>query len=312
MEQQVQVWVGIDVGKRQLAVGLSTGERFTLNNDEAGVAELVERMAAVGPALVVLEASGGYERMVWLALWEAGIATARVNPRDTYHFAQANRQLAKTDRLDAGGLAEFAERMRPAPIAPPADEELRQLVGRRRQLVAMLTAEKNRRQQGSRPIRKSLDRTIAALERELAAIDHAIERQMSESAQTSRASQLLRAVPGVGPVATATLIARLPELGRLSRREIAALAGVAPFDHQSGAWRGRSVIFGGRADVRAILYMATLTAVRCNPPLRVFYRRLRSAGKPAKVALTAAMRKLLIILNAILKTDSPWRQTCPV
>jgi transposase len=200
--------------------------------------------------------------------------------------------------------------MRPAPTAPPADEELRQLVRRRQQLVAMLTAEKNRRQQASRPIRKSLERTIAALERELAAIELAIERQLEASAQLSRTSQLLRAVPGVGAVLTATLIARLPELGRLSRREIAALAGVAPFDHQSGVWRGRSMIFGGRADVRAVLYMASLTALRCNPPLRAFYRRLRSAGKSAKVAITAMMRKLLIILNAILKTQTPWSQPC--
>ena len=217
-------------------------------------------------------------------------------------FAQAHRQLAKTDRLDARGLAEFAAKMGPAPTAPPADEELKALVGRRRQLVAMLTAEKNRRHQAPRPIGKSLDRTIRALERELGAIKHEIERKLAGSAQLSRQSALLRTVPGVGPVASATLIARLPELGRLNRREIAAMAGVAPFDHQSGVWRGRSVIFGGLADVRAALYMATLAAVRYNPALRAFYRRLRAAGKPAKVALTAAMRKLLLTLNAILKT----------
>ncbi|MGH9486276.1 MAG: IS110 family transposase [Terriglobales bacterium] len=309
MERQ-EVWVGIDVGKRQLEVALSTGAGFTLDNDEAGVAELVSRLGAAAPALVVLEASGGYEQQAWIALWEAGIPAARVNPRDTYHFAQANRQLAKTDRLDARGLAQFAAKMRPEPTAPPADEELKALVGRRRQLVAMLTAEKNRRHQAPRPIRKSLDRTIRALERELAAIDHAIERQLAESAQLSRDSKLLRTVPGVGPVACATLIARLPELGRLNRREIAALAGVAPFDHQSGAWRGRSMIFGGRPDVRTALYMATLAAVRYNPAIAAFYRRLR-AGKPAKVALTAAMRKLLLTLNAILKHRTQWSPLCP-
>lgn len=307
MAAQSPVWVGIDVGKRQLAVALSTGECFALDNDADGVAALVERLGAAAPALVVLEASGGYERPTWLALWEAGIPTARVNPRDTYHFAQAHRQLAKTDRLDARGLAAFAERMRPVPVAPLADEELKQLVGRRRQLVALQTAEKNRRQQAAGPIRQSVERTLRALEREVGAIDHAIERKLGALAELRHASKLLRGVPGVGPITTATLLARLPELGRLSRREIAALAGVAPFDRQSGAWRGRSTIFGGRPEVRAMLYMATMTALRRNPTLKSFYGRLLAAGKPKKLALIAAMRKLLVIL----KTDSPWRPPCP-
>jgi len=304
------VWAGIDVGKRELAVALSTGAEFILANDEAGVAELIERLCAAAPALVVLEASGGYEHAAWIALWEAGLAVAVVNPRDTYHFAQASRRLAKTDALDARGLAEFAARMRPAPTAPPADEELKALVGRRRQLVAMLAAEKNRRQQAPQWLRKSHDRAIRALERERGAIDHAIERKLEQSAHLSRQRELLCAVPGVGPVACATLLAKLPELGRLNRREIAALAGVAPLDQQSGVWRGRSTIFGGRAEVRAVLYMATLAAVRCNPMLRSFYRRLREAGKPAKIALTAAMRKLLLTLNAILKHRTHWSPVC--
>jgi transposase len=249
-----QVFVGIDVSKLQLEVALSTGESFAVGNDQAGVAELVRRLRTVAPELVVLEASD-YERAAWIALWEAGLAVARVNPRDSYHFAQARRQLAKTDRIDARGLCEFAVRVRPAPKVPPeaADEELRALVDRRRQLVAMLVAERNRRQQMPKSIRKRIERTIRALKRELGTIDQAIERKLSESAKLGSSSALLRAVPGVGPVACATLLARLPELGRLNRREIAALVGVAPYDRQSGAWRGPSSIFGGRAEVRAAL-----------------------------------------------------------
>ena len=184
------------------------------------------------------------------------------------------------------------------------------LVDRRRQLVGMLVAERNRRQQMPKSICKSIERTIRALKHELGTIDQAIELKLSASAELGSSRALLRAVPGVGPVACATLLARLPELGRLNRREIAALAGVAPFDRQSGAWRGPSAIFGGRAEVRAALYMATLTAVRHQPALRAFYQRLRERGKPAKVALVAAMRKLLAILNAVLKHHTPWNPLC--
>lgn len=218
------------------------------------------------------------------------------------------RRLAKTDRIDARGLCEFAARVQPDPNVPPeaANQELRALVDRRRQLVAMVVAERNRGQQMPKSIGKSIKRTIGALKRELRTIDLAIERMLSESAKLSSSSALLRAVPGVGSVACATLLARLPELGHLNRRQIAALVGVAPFDRQSGAWRGRSLIFGGRAEVRTALYMATLTAVRRQPALRTFYQRLRDCGKPAKVALVAAMRKLLTILNAMLKNHKPW------
>jgi transposase len=308
---QQQIFVGIDVSKVQLEVALSTGEGFAVGNDIRGIAELVRRLRTAAPELVVLEASD-YERAAWIALWEAGLAVARVNPRDSYHFAQARRRLAKTDRIDARGLCEFAARVRPAPNVPPeaANEELRALVDRRRQLVGMLVAERNRGQQMPKSICKSIERTIHALKRELGTIDQAIELKLSESAELGSSRALLRAVPGVGPVACATLLARLPELGRLNRREIAALAGVAPFDRQSGAWRGPSAIFGGRAEVRAALYMATLTAVRHQPALRAFYQRLRERGKPAKVALVAAMRKLLAILNAVLKHHTPWNPLC--
>jgi transposase len=314
MKVQQQMFVGIDVSKLYLEVALSSGAGFAVSNDPAGVAELVRRLRAVAPELVVLEASD-YERAAWLALWEAGLAVARVNPRDTYHFAQARRQLAKTDRIEARALCEFALRVRPAPNVPPAAaaEELRVLVGRRRQLVTMLVAERNRSRQQMLPaIRKSIERTIGALAQELELIDRAIECQLRASVKLGGRSALLRAVPGIGPVACATLLARLPELGCLNRREIAALVGVAPFDRQSGAWRGSSAIFGGRAEVRAALYMATLSAVRYQPALKAFYQRLRERGKPAKVALVAAMRKLLAVLNAVLKQHTPWNPTCPV
>jgi transposase len=309
---QQHVFVGIDVSKMQLEVAFSTGEGFAIGNDQRGIAELIRRLHKAAPTLVVFEASD-YERAAWIALSEAGFAVARVNPRDSYHFAQARRRLAKTDRIDARGLCEFAARVRPAPNVPPdaANEELRALVDRRRQLVAMLVAERNRSQQMPKSICKSIKRTIAALKLELGTIDQAIERTLSESAKLGSSSALLRAVPGVGPVACATLLARLPKLGHPNRREIAALVGVAPFDRQSGMWRGPSSIFGGRAEVRAALYMATLTAVRRQPALRAFYQRLRECGKPAKVALVAAMRKLLTILNAVLKAHRPWSPLSP-
>jgi transposase len=262
----------------------------------------------------VLEASGGYESPAYLALWEAGVPTALINPRDAYHFAQANRQLAKTDQLDARGLCEFGLRMQPEPLPPPeaADEELKALAVRRRQVVKMLAAERTRVQQAPRSVRSSLKRIIRALERELGALDHQIEQRLRDNPRLAQRCAQLEQVPGLGSVTSAILVSRLPELGLLGPKQVAALVGVAPYDHQSGEWRGRSPIFGGRAEVRSALYMATLSAIRCNPVLRSFYRRLRAAGKPAKVAIIAAMRKLLVILNPMLKTNSPWRPPCAV
>jgi transposase len=307
------ILVGIDVSKRTLEVALSSGAAFSVSNDELGLATLLEHLSPGAVELVVIEASGGYERAAYLALWEAGIPTALVNPRDTYHFAQAGRRLAKTDRLDARGLCEFAQRMQPAPTPPPeaADEELKALVIRRQQVIKMLTAERNRSQQAPRAIRPSLARVIRALERERDAIDRQIQQRLRDNPPLSRRCAQLDQVPGVGAVTAAIIVARLPELGRLDRKQIAALVGVAPFDQQSGTWRGRSPIFGGRADVRSALYMATLSAIRCNPALRNLYRRLCDAGKPKKVALIAATRKLLTILNAMLKHQTPWTAPCP-
>ncbi len=311
---EAAVVVGIDVSKRTLEVALSSGEGFSVANNEDGISELLARLRPRGAALVVLEASGGYERRAYLGLWAAGIATALINPRDAYHFAQANRQLAKTDSLDARGLCEFGLRMQPEPTPAPeaGDEELKALATRRQQLIKMLAAERTRVQQAPRSVRSSIKRMIRALERELAALDQQIERRLRDNPRLAQRCAQLDQVPGLGPVTCAILVSRLPELGQLGPKQIAALVGVAPYDHQSGQWRGRSAIFGGRAEVRSALYMATLSAIRCNPVLRSFYRRLRAGGKPAKVAIIAAMRKLLVILNAMLKTNSPWRPQCAV
>lgn len=308
----MELYAGVDVAKRSLEVALSNGEQWSCVNDSEDIAQLTDRLVALQPALVVMEASGGYERVLAAALYAAGLEVRVINPRQAHHFARALGEQAKSDRIDARVLARFAqsveptERMRPE----PEREELRQLVQRRQQLLAMLTAERNRRTRAPKWLRGSIERTIRALQRELAAIDQRIAEKLQGSAQFKAHSELLRTVPGVGRVLSATVIARLPELGRLGRREIAALVGVAPFVRQSGSWRGQASIFGGRAAVRNALYMAALAGVRSNPVLRAFYLRLRARGKPAKVALTAAMRKLLLILNAMLKTNSPWSPPC--
>ncbi len=303
--------VGIDVAKNNLEVAIEN-ENFTVGNDEEGLQQLLARLLPLKPELVVLEASGGYEQAAWLALFAAGIKVARINPRDAYHFAQASRQLAKTDRLDAQGLRRFGEQLRPAPTPAPsdADQELQELVRRRQQVVTIITAERNRQQQTRNPtIRKSIQRILRNLEREKGAIEHAIEQKLEQ--QSSKRVALLESMPGVGRVTSAIVIARLPELGTLSAREVAALVGVAPFTRQSGKWRGPSHIFGGRADLRCALYMAAHNAVRCAGPLRDFYQRLRAAGKPRPQALTACIRKLIVILNAMVKHNSHWSPPCP-
>jgi transposase len=309
----MELFAGIDVAKDTLAVALSSGEEWTCANNAGGITLLVERLTTKRPTLVVLEATGGYEFEVLVALLAAGLATRRVNPREVHHFARAAGQLAKTDRIDARILARFAERIRPPARAlpDPEREQLSALVGRRSQLRQMITAEHNRRARVPRWLAKSLERTIRALERELKVIEQAIAERLSRSVTLKPLCDLITSLPGAGPVLSATLIARVPELGRLSRRQIAALIGVAPFTRQSGQWRGRDMIFGGRSSVRTTLYMAALSAIRYNPQLRGFYRRLRERGKPAKVAITAVMRKLLTILNSMLKHHTFWSAPCP-
>ncbi len=310
MEHSHALFVGIDVAKDRLEVYVHpTGATFSVSHDDAGLSSLAERLAALSPTLVVLEATGGYEVTVAVALAHAGLPLVVVNPRQVRDFARATGQLAKTDTLDARVIALFAEAVKPA-VRPLADEQARalgELVARRRQLVEMLGAEANRR----RLVRaRSLQRRIAAhitwLERALQDVESDLRATIRSTPVWRETEDLLRSVPGIGPITASTLIADLPELGRLTRREIAALVGVAPFNRDSGKWRGRRMIGGGRADVRRVLYMATVTAVRRNPALAVFYQRLR-VGRPPKVALTAAMRKLLTILNAILRDHRPWQ-----
>jgi transposase len=261
--------------------------------------------------LIVLGATGGLEVPLAGALAAAGLPVVVINPRQVRDFARATGQLAKTDRLDAQILARFAEAIRP-PIRPVPDEQtqaLAALVARRRQLIEMLTAEKNRMRLAARPMQKRVQAHVTWLEKELATINTDLTATMRESPVWREKEEVLRSVPGVGPVLTTTLFANLPELGTLTRKEVAALAGVAPFPRDSGTLKGRRAIWGGRAHVRAALYMAALVATRRNPVIRAFYQRLCQAGKAKKVALTACMRKLLTILNAMLKSGRPWRVT---
>jgi transposase len=307
------MFVGIDVAKRELVIAVRpSDERWTVVNDERGARTLAERLRRDAPTLIVLEATGGYELTAVAALAALGLPVVVVNPRQVRDFAKATGQLAKTDRLDADVLALFAERVRPEirPLADAALQELDALLARRRQLLEMLTAERNRLGQvlgtGKRPVKKSLKAHIEFLERELRMADTELGRLVRESPVWREREDLLRSVPGVGPVLSLTLLAELPELGRLSRREIAKLVGVAPLARESGSFRGRRFVHGGRAPVRAVLYMAALVATKRNAVIRDFYARLLAAGKPKKLALTACMRKLLTILNAMAKQHVHW------
>ena len=301
-------FVGIDVAKNRLDFAEYSGAEGSVSNDSSGIGELVRQFKEPQPELVVLEASGGYERNVAAALAAAGHAVSVVNPRQVRDFARAVGQLAKTDAIDARILALFAERIRPEPRPLPdaAQEQLTALVTRRRQLVDMMAAESNRYplaapgyvQKGIQAHRRWLERQIKKLGQEL-------DQLVRNSPLWRDKDYLLRGVPGIGPTTSHTLLAELPELGHLNHKEIAALVGVAPLNRDSGNLRGRRTVHGGRASVRRTLYMATLSATRFNPAIRAFYLRLRAAGKPGKLALTACMRKLLVILNAIVATGQP-------
>lgn len=305
-------FVGIDVSKAWLDVATRPdGATWRAANDEPGIADLVARLVARAPALVVLEATGGLERAATAALALAGLPVVVVNPRQVRDFAKASGRFAKTDALDAAVLAHFADALRPTPRPlPDADAAtLAAQVERRRQLVAMLTAERARLQQTPSAVRPRVAAHVTWLETELAALDHLIDALLQASPLWRARAALLLSVPGVGPVVTRTLLADLPELGQLPTKRLAALVGLAPFARDSGAWRGTRAIWGGRAHVRTALYMAALVAVRHNPVLHAFYERLLAAGKPHKVALTACMHKLLGILNAMVRHGTPWTPT---
>lgn len=302
-------YVGIDVSKATLDGATAAGATWQEANDAAGIAATVARLGAQAPTLVVVEATGAYHASVTSALLAAGLPVAVVNPRQVRRFAESVGQLAKTDRLDAAVLARFAAAVQPAPRPLPdaATQELAALVDRRRQLLEMLTMERNRLAVARRSVQPSVRQTIKALERALAALEDETDRWVQDSPAWRAKEDLLKSVPGIGPQTARLLIARLGELGQLSAKEIAALVGVAPFAQESGRWRGLRRIRGGRADVRTGLYMATLTAAHKNPVLRTHYQRLLAAGKPKKVALTACMRRLLVMLNAMVRNNTRWQ-----
>jgi transposase len=304
------VFVGIDVAKATLEVAVRpSGERRQLANEAVALPALVSRLQALAPTLIVLEATGGFEHAVVAALAAAALPVVVANPRQVRDFARATGQLAKTDAIDAGLLALFAERVRPAsrPLPDDATQLLDALLTRRRQLVEMLTAERNRLGFARPPVRRGLTQHIRWLERQLDDVDHDLGRLIEQSPLWRAQDDLLQSVPGMGPIVSRTLLGELPELGRLNRKEIAALVGVAPLPRDSGTLRGKRLVWGGRAPVRAALYMGALVATRWNPVIRACYQRLRAAGKPAKVALVACMRKLLIILNAMVRTNTRWQ-----
>jgi transposase len=303
-------YLGLDIAKAHVDVAVRpTGEVAQFPNDAAGHAALVAWATPRAPAGIVLEATGGYERAVVVALTAAQLPVAVVNPRQVRDFARSTGQLAKTDRLDAAVLALFAERVQPAvrPLSDAATAELAELITRRRQLVEMLTMERNRLPLVRTRVRREVQAHITWLERRVTATDDDLRDAIEASPVWRVQEDLLRSVPGVGPVVSRTLLALLPELGQLNRKQIAALVGVAPLARDSGTWRGRRAVWGGRASVRRVLYMAALVASRRNPVIRALYTRLVAAGKPAKVALVACMRKLLTILNAMLSAGTPWR-----
>lgn len=303
-------YAGIDVAQGWLDVAIhGMGQPWRVTTDAEGIESLMGTLREQGVHLVVLEATGGYEVPITAALGIEGIPVAVVNPRQVRDFARSLGQLAKTDRLDAQVLAHFgaATRPEPRPLLDAQAQELQALVARRRQVLQMHAAELQRRQRALPVVHQRIDRVLAVLEQELQDLDRDLHDRLRQSPLWREQEELLREVPGVGPALTFSLLANLPELGTLSSKQIAALVGVAPLNRDSGRWRGKRIVWGGRANVRAALYMPTVVAVRWNPVLRDFYQRLVATGKPKKVALVACMRKFLVILNAMLKHKTPWQ-----
>lgn len=304
------IFVGIDVSKARLDVHVLPGHAsFAVTRDGEGIATLAERLAGLHAAAIGIEATGGFETVVAAGLAGAGLPVVVINPAQIRDFARALGRRAKTDPIDAAVIARFVEAAKPAirPLPDEATQLLADLVARRRQIVQMLAGERQRQKRlTERRVRRSIERLVAALEAELAELDEQIDDQIRGTPAWCAAEDLLRSVPGVGPIVARTLLAELPELGTLTRRQIAALAGLAPWTQQSGAWRGKAFIAGGRASVRTALFPAALAAARYNPTLKAFRDHLVAAGKPKMVALIAVARKLLTILNAILRDQKPW------
>jgi len=305
-------FIGIDVSKDKLDVAVRpSGETRIFSNTHEDLRRLTQYVKSLTPALVVLEATGGLHRTVLSTLAAEGLPAVAVNPRQIRNFAKATGTVAKTDRIDAQVIAHFAEALRPQvrPLKDEQAERLQALMTRRRQLIDMLTAEKNRLASAPKWIQKDIRAHIQILERRLKHIDDDLDKLIKQSPLWRHKEEILQSMPGVGPVLARTLLAELPELGTLNRHQIAALVGVAPFNRDSGCFKGRRTIWGGRAHVRSVLYMNAVVAARFNPVIKAFYQRLRQAGKRFKVAITACMRKILIILNTMIKNDSCWNLT---
>ena len=313
MKETEECFVGIDVSKDTLDVAIRPdGDRWTTRNDEKGTQELVDRLRERRPTLVVLEATGGLQMPAVVALASAKLPVVVVNPRQIRDFAKATGRLAKTDSIDSDVIAHFGEALRPEvrPLRDPESQELSDLLARRRQLVDMKTAEKNRLGMATKKVRKNIQAHITWLEKRIQEVDTDLSKRIKESPLWREKDEILRSAPGVGPVLSVTLLAGLPELGTLNRRQVAALLGLAPLNRDSGRYKGTRSVWGGRASVRSVLYMSTLSATRCNPVIRPFYQRLIQSGKKHKVAMTASARKLLTILNVMVKTNTPWRDSC--
>jgi transposase len=312
-----EIMVGVDVSLERLDVALwPSGECFSVGNDGPGVARLLERMPQLRPGAVVVEASGGPEDLLVSELWAAQFPVAVVNPRQVREFARSLGRLAKTDRLDALVLAQFgsamssSSRLMLTQLAPEAEAELKALVRRRRQVIEILVAETHRhRQAKTKPVKRSIVATVRSLKRTLAELEQQLRETVKHSPAQQKKVAILLQVPGVGERLAHTLVAEVPELGRLGRRQIASLIGVAPHAHESGKFKGRRMIWGGRAPVRTTLYMAMLSASRCNPVLAPFYRRLVERGKSKKLAYIACARKLLVMLNAMFRDHTTWSPT---
>ena len=308
MNETGPIFVGIDVAKETLEIATSSGERWQSSNDPSGHRQLGERLLALQPRSVVLEATGGYEQPLLAALGQAGLPAVAVNPRQVRQFARAVGRLAKTDRIDAEMLVRFAKDVQPE-LRPLPDEQtqlLRALLSRRQQLMEMIQAERNRLEHAEGPIRTDIRQHVAFLVKRLKQVDRDLDSGLRQSPLWREKEKLLKSIPGVGQQMVLRLFAQLPELGAIPRKKLAALVGLAPYNCDSGTLRGQRHCWGGRIGVRNVLYMATISAIRCNPPIRTFYERLQAAGKPKKVALVACMHKLLLVMNAIVRDGTEW------
>jgi transposase len=307
-----QIFVGIDISKAQLDIAVLPGRQaWSVPNTDDGLKELIGKLAQIGPPTIVLmEASGGLERRVLASLAAVDLPVIAINPRNARDFAKSVGLLAKTDRIDAGVLALFAERIRPdcRPLPDEQTRELQDLTSRRRQMVDMLSAEQNRLATvDSKKVRREITTHIEWLKKRIHIVDYDLDQAIKTSSAWQAKTDLLKSIPGIGRITAISCLSQLPELGTLSHKKIAALVGIAPFNRDSGSLHGKRRVWGGRAGIRAVLYMATLAAIRFNPAIRAFYKRLRAAGKLPKIALVAAMRKLLTILNAVARDNRPWR-----